>query len=352
MSARNAKSNSKEKFIKLNSHQYISPHSVRKNADITKLYTEHKNIYHETDYNISKNNNKQKINVKNLNKNGINIQIQKNNRVVSGFSADKNQQSHRKSNSKIYLKKNMIQNISALNYTEKSMNEKDDRVIKNRLNNIKFNIGKSSQNFLNSQISKANLKKNAESAYELLENNNNINNNYLKKSKTNSNNVLNVNNINQIGFIYTSGKDKKDEPISPPAEIKFLKNEKSKEEINAKENSSKEENKEGINCVIRNTYANVKIFPTTILNNKIIYQNNQNNNNRNSANKGENSNNTSSIRHNNSKIKKEKIIIDTTDKKQKKNNENFEFNSIEELHYFFIDTLQRGKKYALKLDKK
>ena len=42
------------------------------------------------------------------------------------------------------LKKNMIQNISALNYTEKSMNEKDDKAIKNRLNNIKFkcaNIG-------------------------------------------------------------------------------------------------------------------------------------------------------------------------------------------------------------------
>ena len=54
----------------------------------------------------------------------------------------------------------MVPNISALNYTENNMNEKDDKAIKNRLNNIKFNIGKSSQNFLNSQISKANLKKN------------------------------------------------------------------------------------------------------------------------------------------------------------------------------------------------
>ena len=205
MSTRNAKSNSKEKFIKLNSPQYISPHSLRKNANISKLYSEHKNIYHETDYNLSKNNIKQKINVKNLNKNGINIQI--NNRIVSGFSAEKNQQSHRKSNSKIFLKKNMVPNISALNYTENNMNEKDDKAIKNRLNNIKFNIGKSSQNFLNSQISKTNLKKNAESAYELFDNNNN----YLKKSKTNSNNVLNVNvnNINPIGFIYSSGKEKK-----------------------------------------------------------------------------------------------------------------------------------------------
>ena len=34
MSARNAKSNSEEKFIKLNSHQNISSYSVRKNEDI------------------------------------------------------------------------------------------------------------------------------------------------------------------------------------------------------------------------------------------------------------------------------------------------------------------------------
>ena len=34
--------------------------------------------------------------------------------------------------------------------------------MKNRLNNIKFNIGKSTQNFLNSKISTTNLKKNAE----------------------------------------------------------------------------------------------------------------------------------------------------------------------------------------------
>ena len=292
MSARNAKSNSEEKFIKLNSHQNISSYSVRKNEDITKLYTEYKN------------NIKQKINAKNLNRNGIEIQIQE--------TFEKN--------TKIYLKKNMAKNLSALSYIEKSMDEKDDKAIKNRLNNIKFNIGKSCQNFLCSQISKENMKKSYENSYELLDNNN-----YLKKSKTNSNNVFE--------------KNKKDNPISFSTEISFLKNEKNKKEINVKENSFKKGNKEGINRIIRNTCSNVKIFPTTILNNKIIYQ------------KSENGNNTSIIRHNNSKIKKEKIVIDIADKKQKKNNENIEFVSIEELHFFLIGTLQKGKKFAFKLDK-
>ena len=90
----------------------------------------------------------------------------------------------------------------------------------------------------------------------------------------------------------------------------------------------------------------MKIYPTTFLNNKIIYQNDNNNNNQNS-NKSENSNNSSSMRHNNSKIKKEKIIIDIADKKPKKR---AEFQSIEELHYFIVDTLQKGKYFSLKLE--
>ena len=208
MSTRDEKANSKDKFIKLKSNLYFSPHPPKKYNNITKLYTEQKNIYQETDYNLPKNKIKQKISGKNLNKNLVNIQLpdalKKNNRIVSGTgkkpSEEKKPQSHRKTNSKIYLKKNMISNISDLNFTEENIREKDDIIMKNRLNNIKFNIGKSTQNFLNSKISTTNLKKNAESAYELLDNNNN---NYLKKSKVKSNNVINVNNINQIGFIYT-----------------------------------------------------------------------------------------------------------------------------------------------------
>ena len=68
-----------------------------------------------------------------------------------------------------------------------------------RQNNIKFNLDKSSQNFLNSKISIANLKKNAENADELLDNNNN----YLKKSKIKKR-IIDINNIKPIKFLYIS----------------------------------------------------------------------------------------------------------------------------------------------------
>ena len=57
------------------------------------------------------------------------------------------------------------------------------------------------------------------------------------------------------------------------------------------------------------------------------------------------------MRHNNSKIKKEKIVIDIPDKKEKKNKDKLQFQSIEELHYFFVDTLQKGKNFSIILDK-
>ena len=354
MSTRDEKANSKEKFIKLKSPLYFSPHPSKKYSNITKLYTEPKNICQETDYNITKNKTKQKISYKNMTKNLTNIQLpeafQKNTRIISGISSkpseEKKPQSYKKTNSKLYLKKNMIPNISNLNYTEENIKEKDEKFLKNRLNNIKFNIGKSSQNFLNSKISTANLKKNAESAYELLDNNNN----YLKKSKIKAKEVIDVNNIKPISFLYTSGNEKKDEPITPPTKIMFVKNEKNIEPIQINENIDDKDKKEGINCVLRNTFTNVKIYPTTFLNNKIIYQNNQsntnNNTNQSSNNKSENSNN-SSMRHSNSKIKKEKIVIDIADKKPKKR---AEFQSIEELHYFIVETLQKGKYFSLKLE--
>jgi len=355
MSKRDGKSNSKEKFIKIKSPLYFSPHPSKNNTKITNLYTEQKKIYQNTDYNLSKNKIKQKLNVKNFSKNELNIQLpepfKKSSRVPSSKpSVEKNSTSHKKSNSnsKIFLKNNMVKNISALNYTDTNINGKDDKMTQSRLDNIKFNIGKSSQNFLNSQISKANLKKNAESAYELLDDNN-----YLKKSKVKPKKITNVNNINPMGFIYNSGTGKKDEPISPPPKIIFLKTEKNEEEIKVNQNNNQEENTDGINCLMRNTFTNVKIYPTTILNNKIIYQNDKNNNNnitnQSSNNKSENSNNSSTMRHSNSKIKKEKIIINSTDKNPK-NDEKINIQSIEELHYFFVKTLQKGKIFSFKLD--
>ena len=310
MSKKESKSNRKENYIKLKSPLFLSPNVPKKHNNIIKLNIEPKKIYQETEYNLSKNKIKQKINSGNLN-----------------------------INSKLYLKKNKTQNISALNFIEN--NKQKNNILNDILNdNIKFNIGKSSKNFLNLTNSAENLKKNSGSEYELL---NNINNNYLKDLKPKSKNIIKINNINPIEFIYTSGndKDKNDEPISPPPKIIFLKNEK---KINSKENIIKEEDKkEDINCLLRNTFTNVKIYPTTFLNNKIIFQNVDNNvDNNNSI------NNINTMKKNNSKIKKEKIIIDSTEKSKEKN-ENFQ--SIEELHFFIIDTLQKGKIFAQDLDK-
>ena len=358
MSKREDKSTSKEKFIKLKAPLYFSPNPPKKDSNMPNILIEPKNLYQETEINTTNEKIMQKIN---NSKNLINIQLtgnsKNNSRIISGLSSkpltEKKPQSYKKVNSKLYLKKNMIPNISALNYTEDKSGEPDNKNLKNRLNNIKFNIGKSSQNFLNSKISTANLKKNAGSAIELMENNNN----YLKKSKTKNKKMININNINPINILYTTGNEKKD-PISPPIitapKIIFLKNEKSKEQIQVNENINDDDKKEGINCVLRNTFTNVKIYPTTYLNNKIIYQkvdNEHNEERKQSSNKrSENSNNSSKMRNNNSKIKKEKIVIDIADKNLKKINEN-NFQSIEEIHYFFVDTLQKGKVFAINLDK-
>ena len=298
MSKRETKSNSRDKLIKSKVPLLFSPYSNKHNNNIIKLNFEPKKIYHETEYNLSKNKIKQKVNIAKIN-----------------------------TNSKLFLKKNMTQNISALDFI-------DNNTSKNIINNnIKFNVGKSSQNFLNSNNTKEKLKKNAASAYELL-NNNSINNNNLKQALSKSKNGVKLNNINSLGFIYTSSNEKNNIPVSPPPigltpKIIFLKDEKN---INNENIGDNDEKKENINCLLRNTFTNVKIYPTTFLNNKIIFQN---------VDKNTNNDN------NNSKIKKEKIIIDTEKPKNEKEN----FNSIEELHFFFIHTLQTMKNASIELDK-
>ena len=300
MSKKEPKYNSKEKFLKLKVPLLFSPNTQKKYNNIIKLNIEPKRIYQETEYNLSKNKIKQIINFGDLN-----------------------------TNSKLHLKKNMTQNISALN-------------------NIQFNIGKSSQNLLNSKNSAENLKKNSGSAYELLNNINTNNFNTKKKSK----NIIKLNNINPLGFIYTSPNEKNNEPITPNplglnSKIIFLKNEK---QMKYNENIiDEEEKKEDINCVLRNSYTNVKIYPTTFLNNKIIFQNNNNENNQ--SNKNENSINISNMKYNNSKLKKEKIIINTENQKNKNNENLLNFQSMEELHFFFVKTLQTGKNIVKDLDK-
>ena len=386
MSAGEEINNSKENFLKLKAPLYFSPSSHKKHSNLGNLYTEQRNLHQEIDSNLSRNQIKQKLNNTNINKNLINIQqkdnLGKNTKLLSEITNktnhnNKNPQSNKKVNSKLYLKKNIMPNI-ALNDTNNNIlstqpntnsntninnisNDPNNKYLKNRITNIKFNIGKSSQNVLNSKNSSNNLKKNAGSAYELLDNNN-----YLRKSKTKNKNLVEINNINPIEYIYSSTNNQK------TPKILFLKNEKSKifdqniskdskietTQGNESNNNDGEDKKSHINCLLRNTFTNVKIYPTTILNNKIIYnqigKNNQNKNNnqncKNCENSSNSNNNNSSAHYNSSKIKKEKIVIETAEKKQN-NNKKENFQSIEELHYFYVDTLQKGKKYAQKLDK-
>lgn len=368
----------KDNFIKSKTPLYFSPDPNRKH-NFSNLYTEPRNIRQETDANLSKNQIKQKIT--NLNKNILNVQTQNNFGKQAKLVTDitdlanqnkKNNQSYKKVNSKLYLKKNVLQNIASLNdsngkalMTQTNFhsntninnisNEQNNKLSKSRLTNIKFNMN---QNMLSSNNSRVHLKKNAGSAIELME------------SKTK--NLDNFNNINKINYIYTSG-NKQNSFLSPQShgsnpKIIFFNNEKNKTKDNfykqntAKEQNQKKENeqkninggddkKEQINLLLRNTFTNVKIFPTTILNNKIIYnnqseKNNQNKNGEKSLDKNVNS--ISSI--NSSKIKKEKIVIETIDKKPTISKTET-FNSIEELHYFYVDTLQKGKGIAKELDK-
>ena len=202
------------------------------------------------------------------------------------------------------------------------------------------------------------MKKNAGSAYDLLE-------------------TKNLNNINHLNYIYTTG-NKQNSFLSPQnhgsnpkivyfsnkknkTQNQFYKQNTSKElktnQIETKDNTqsntnSEEDKKNKINLLLKNAFTNLKIYPTTILNNKVIYNNSSTKNNQNKDieqnqknKKGENSNNTS-------KIKKEKIVIETLDKKPSITISKTEtFNSIEELHYFYVDTLQKGKNIAKELDK-
>ena len=388
MSANKENDNSKDNFIKMKAQLYFSPYSNKK-MNLGNVFTEPRNIHQEIDSNLSKNQIKQKLSNVNITKNIINMQQQdnfKNNiRLISELAEKANQnRKNDQSNKKLYLKKN-VSNIPVLNdigpnflSTQPNSNSNTNinnapnnpniKFLKSRLTNIKFNIGKSSQNVLNSKGSTNHLKKNAGSACELLDNNN-----YLRKSKTKGKNLVELNKINPIDYIYSSEKSflsPKNKNHGSNPKIIFLKNDKNQNtnkelkinqtQGNEPKNNEGNNNKNQINCLLGNTFTNVKIYPTTILNNKIIYnqidKNNQNNQNKNNTQNSKNNksemsnNNSSSMHHNNSKVKKEKIVIETVDKKPN-NNKNENFQSIEELHYFYVDTLQRGKNYAIKLDK-
>ena len=98
----------------------------------------------------------------------------------------------------------------------------------------------------------------------------------------------------------------------------------------------------------------MKIYPTTFLNNKIIYQTESNSHTNINNNNNTNTNsNDSSIHYNNSKVKKEIIIIDKNDKKNSldNNQKNGNAQSVEEIHFLYVITIQNGKNLISQMDK-
>ena len=95
-------------------------------------------------------------------------------------------------------------------------------------------------------------------------------------------------------------------------------------------------NKNEIQYLLKNTYNNVKIYPTTFLNNEIIYQTENNNIN------NPNNNKTMRIYTKNNIEKKESV---------NKNTHYENANSVEEVHFLYVKTIQNGKKLILKWDK-
>lgn len=359
----------KDNFIKSKSPIYFSPDPNKKH-NFTKLYTEPRNIYQQTDSNLTKNP---------IIRNKSNYPQQNNFEKYTKLNTDirdkvkqnsKSNKSYQKVNSKLYLKKNIIQDISALNgingkalLTQTNFrsntninnppNDINNKYMNSRLTNIKFNINKKNQNYFSPNNSTTYLKKNAGSAYDLLETKNLNNINYIYTTGNKQNSFLSPQNHgSNPKIIYFSNKKNK-------TQNQFYKQNTSKEsktnQIETKDNTQnntndEEDKKKKVNLLLRNAFTNLKIYPTTILNNKVIYntsstKNTQNKNNEQSLKnkKGENSNNSS-------KIKREKIVIETLDKKPSIS-KNETFKSIEELHYFYVDTLQRGKNIAKELDK-
>lgn len=381
----------KTNYAKNNTPIYFSPYAHKK-KNIGNLYTEPRKIPLEMNT-TSRNKMKQKISNSIIGKNISNVQPQdafrKSSKLItdsnekSGVPTKKNMpQSYKKINSKLYLKKNVISNIASfndinnhashanfgLNSNSKVKGNAGDnsniKYNKNRVTNMKFNLGSKNKETFN------NMMKSAGSAAELFSSN-------VKKTKTK--NCSELNDINPIGYILTSNENSNSKAFfspqnAPGQKIIFLEKDKnrgsgkffghntSKDSLKVIQspspsqtneqthNESENKNKNSVQYLLRNTYNNVKIYPTTFLNNKIIYQT-ENNSNVNINNNNTNSND-SSIQFNNSKVKKEIIILDKNDKKHSSDNnkKNENAQSVEEIHYLFVKTIQNGKNLISQMD--
>ena len=381
MSVNDDENNNKINNTKIKTPIYFSPYAHKKKV-IGNLYTEPKKIPIQTDQGL-KNKIKQKISNPIITKNIININPQecfkKGSKFLLSQMNDKSYQqkkskpqSYKKVNSKLYLKKNAIPYLSSFNdnnsnvgttqlqtnsnLNTQSNNSRNTKLYKNKPANMKYNMGKNYvNNYTSVKDSNHNLKKSAGSATEL------FGNNMIKKTKTKNSEDLNNININQIGYILTSPDNNNKQFLSPqniPAQkIIFIKNNNKLKDKNNGHNISKEslkvfpnqpndqinnnidnKNKDEIQYLLRNTYNNVKIYPTTFLNNKIIYQTENNSN----SNINTFINNTSRpyIKNN---IEKKEIF--------NKNNNYENADSIEEVHFLYVNTIQKGNNLILKFDR-
>ena len=277
------------------------------------------------------------------------------------------------------------------NKNKNSNNNKNIKLIySNNINNINNNINKNFNYNYNTYSNNNLLKKTAGSANELFRNN------FVKKTKTKNtselNNINNINNINQIGYIFTTSGPNPTSAnkafLSPQnlsgQKIIFLKNDKNKlkdskeksrkSSVNssnkdAKKNSLSKKKEKKLNVpdlklnldeqqnksvqyLLRNTYNNVKIYPTTVLNNKIIYQDNKK---KEKISHSVNTSANSSIHHSSSKkkndITKNKICINIKNNGSNINKNN-ECNTVEEVHFLLVKTIHNGRNMIINMDKK
>ena len=178
----------KDNFIKSKAPLYFSPDSNKKH-NFTNLYTEPRNIYQETDSNLLKN--------PLMNKNKSNYQLQNNFEKHTKINTDKLNKANQntKSNKLKFEPINLSVHNSFLININNTQNDQNIKFMKSRLTNIKFNVNKKNQNFYSPNNSTTYLKKNAGSAYDLLE-------------------TKNLNNINHLNYIYTTG-NKQNSFLSP-----------------------------------------------------------------------------------------------------------------------------------------
>ena len=282
---------------------------------------------------------------------------------------------------------NKNNNLSVGKNKNKNMNNNKNikLIYGNNINNNNlsknFNYNYNYNTYSNNNL----LKKTAGSANELFRNN------FSKKIKNkNTAELNNINNLNQIGYIFTTSGNNNPpnkaflSPQSTPGQkIIFLKNDKNKlkesKEKSRKSSTNSSNNKDlkknslskkkekkvnvenlklnldepqnkSVQYLLRNTYNNVKIYPTTVLNNKIIYQDNK------KASHSVTNSANSSIHHSSSKKKndlsKKRIRININNNSRINSIKNNEFNTVEEVHYFLVKTIQNSRNMIINLDKK